>query len=68
MTNSITLQLSDDYRLHLHTQHVNATNGVFFGIDSQWLGAKHPADTQRQFGVQLNREQVRQVINLLEQA
>lgn len=54
---STTLQLSDDYLLHITVLPV-VTGGYHLKIESQWLGAKDPAGRQTRYTVNLPQREL----------
>lgn len=56
MTDTLSLPLSADFVLHIRVTHTPLGKHVTF--DTQWLGAKAPDATQRQYSVTLTPEQL----------
>lgn len=56
MTDTLSLPLSADFNLHVQVTHTPL--GKHIAFDTQWLGAKDSAATQRQYSVTLTPEQL----------
>jgi hypothetical protein len=65
MTQSITLQTRDDYRLIVTVTPYRYPRFVNLRIESQWLGARDPEGLQRVADLTPPRAQAQQLANLI---
>lgn len=62
----ITLQLSQDFLLHIAVTHCQ--QGKHLSLSTQWLGAKNPQSHETQYKVTLTPQQLLQIANYLKES